>query len=197
MPYPSLSDLKSYLSEPVLETRHDASMGGSLASAVAKVEAYTDRYFGQTEEPSELDFVPSTRLRVSARDFYGSPTVSVDSDLDGTFATTLGGGEWVTGPSDQRAGYPSYEIRLVSGVFPVPVGGRPTVRVDAQWGWESTPPEVFSSVLELAAEIWKRRDAPFGIAGFDQLGAVIRVSASDVRVLSKIEYLRRFPVLVG
>lgn len=200
MAYPTLADLKGYVSEPTAETRHDATLSSALDAAIAKLEAYTDRYFGTDTNATEKLFLPISPYWTTIRDFYDTDglVVKTDDNLDGTHETTwTHGTDFILGPFDQRPGYPYYRLQAVgSKIFPHPQKGRPTLSVTAKWGWAETPNDVFETVLELAAQIWKRRDAPFGVVGFDDMGPV-QVSASDRRVLVKVDYLRRYGALVG
>jgi len=51
------------------------------------------------------------------------------------------------------------------------------VQITGTWGWPSVPPTVSQACLELATEWFKRKDAPFGIAGAGDLG-VVRIQAN-------------------
>jgi hypothetical protein len=50
------------------------------------------------------------------------------------------------------------------------------VQVIGTWGWPSVPPPVAQATLELSAEWFKRKDAPFGIAGTGDFGVARIVS---------------------
>lgn len=41
--------------------------------------------------------------------------------------------------------------------------------------------DMHRGALAIGAEQWKRREAPFGIAGFDVSGGAVRLSADDLR----------------
>jgi hypothetical protein len=51
-------------------------------------------------------------------------------------------------------------------------GLRPGVQVTAKWGWPSVPSDINMACLILAADLYKRKDAPGGILGLGDLGAV-------------------------
>jgi hypothetical protein len=52
------------------------------------------------------------------------------------------------------------------------------VRVTARWGWPTIPWPVRDATEILAGRLFKRKDAPFGIAGFADFGA-ITISRND------------------
>jgi hypothetical protein len=52
------------------------------------------------------------------------------------------------------------------------------VRVTAKWGWPTIPAPIRDATEILAGRLFKRKDAPFGIAGIGEFGD-IRISRSD------------------
>ena len=206
MAYATADQLKAYLNEPALEDRYDALFDRAINAATDKITDYCDLLFEKAnsgDAKTAKQFQGSGHGRIYIRDFYvpdgdtlSDVTVEVDWTDDGTHETTLTYlTEWIAGPSDQRAGYPYYYLEHVNGRA-WPTGARPRVQVTAAWGWAATPSLVEDVCLQMAAELFKRRDAPFGVAGFDELGAV-RISPNQKRVLANLEHLRRYPVLQG
>lgn len=51
-------------------------------------------------------------------------------------------------------------------------GQRPRVRVTAAFGWPAVPDAVTQATYQLALDIFKMKDAPFGVAGFNEYGQV-------------------------
>jgi hypothetical protein len=94
-----------------------------------------------------------------------------------------------------RPGWPYWEIRstLLSRFFPT-WQQRQSVQVTAQWGWTTIPEPVKQACLVLAAETFKLKDAPFGVAGFSDFGAVrVRDNPMVARMLTPFQ---RDPMLV-
>lgn len=58
----------------------------------------------------------------------------------------------------------------------------PTLQVTARFGWSAVPDEVTAATVLKAASLFKRKDAPFGVAGFGEFGAV-RISRLDPDVV--------------
>ncbi len=70
-------------------------------------------------------------------------------------------------------------------VFP-PSVYRKAVRVTAKWGWPVVPDAVKEATILVAVALYKRPDAPFGVAGFDQFGAVrVRDDPTVVELLAR------------
>ena len=58
------------------------------------------------------------------------------------------------------------------------------VRVTARWGWSAVPDAVNEACILRAAALYKRKEAPFAVAGFDGFGAVrLRAQDPDVSAL--------------
>jgi hypothetical protein len=49
---------------------------------------------------------------------------------------------------------------------------RRAVQITALWGWSAVPDPVKQATLIIAAEQWKLKDAPFGVAGFGEFGPI-------------------------
>lgn len=119
--------------------------------------------------------------------------VKTDDDDDGTYETTWTiDTDFVMEPLDMGvfagADTPTpYAFWMITSVgekvFPVYLR-RPGVQVTARYGWSAVPDEVFTATIILATKFFKRKDAPFGVAGFSDLGAVrIIQSDPDVKML--------------
>lgn len=76
-----------------------------------------------------------------------------------------------------------WQIRMIGGgrrLYPSCLG--PTLSVTAQHGWSAVPSEVEEACILKAASLFKRKDAPFGVAGFGEFG-VVRITRKDTDVL--------------
>jgi hypothetical protein len=104
--------------------------------------------------------------------------VKVDYGQDGTYETTLTLAtdyfwEPLSGLQEGISGTPASSIHLVAGrYFPQAWYNRPQVQVTATWGWAAVPPAVKQATLQVVGELWKRKDAPFGILGGQEFGTI-------------------------
>jgi hypothetical protein len=55
--------------------------------------------------------------------------------------------------------------------------------VTARWGWSAVPAAVKTATVLRAVNLFKRKDAPHGVAGFDGFGVVRLRQDPDVMVL--------------
>lgn len=115
----------------------------------------------------------------------------VKTGTDGkTYPTTLTSGtDFILEPrnADQFAtaafdAYAFWQIRMLGTIFPVANGAFPTLQVTAKHGWSAVPDDVAEACIIKAATLFKRKDAPFGVAGFTEFGSV-RITRSDLDVV--------------
>lgn len=128
--------------------------------------------------------------------------VKTDTNGDGTYdATWTINTDFILEPVNQAKygirGWPYESIRAVgSRQFPVASHDQPyPVQVTAKWGWAEIPEGIAQATLLMANAMYKRPDAPFGVAGFDGFGAV-RVR-SDPLYLAAIEPFTRVSRMVA
>lgn len=196
MTFPTLDELKAYVGEPTHDQRSDDILAEVLAAAVEDVQEFCQRTF--TREPVDEmtgDPVPSERtFKVTADDvrigyvliddFYTLNDLTIDGWTLGT--------DYTAGPlpTAMRPGWPYYRIessKLTTG----------TLTVTAHWGWVAVPAKVREVTLEHAAEMFKRKDAPFGVLGLDQMTGAVRISSSDTRLLDRLRRYRLHQALVA
>jgi hypothetical protein len=202
--YASLSDLKDYLTIGQAKTSQDQALASALDSATEEIERYCNRQFNLATSVSSRVFHPSTQTLIDVDDMSTAVglVVEVDSSNDGTFGTTVAASDYelypYSGVVDGQLGWPFYQIMMTStallpGEFAFRRRG--TVRVTAKWGWTAVPAPVRQACLIMAAETYRMKDAPFGVAGMDTFG-IIRVR--DNRVASnKLARYVRHALLVG
>lgn len=110
------------------------------------------------------------------------------------FPTTLTSGtQFILEPrnADQYAtasygAYAFWQIRMVGTAFPTPSCNLPTLQVTARFGWSAVPDDITEACIIKASSLFKRKDAPFGVAGFTEFGAV-RITRSDIDVLDLLK----------
>lgn len=109
--------------------------------------------------------------------------ITTDEDGDGTFEVTWSSSDYQLLTDDDTPNVnaapepePYTKVRAVgTHDFPLPTGGksrRDLLRIDGTWGWKNIPTAVEEACLILAEETFKLRDAPFGVAGFGEFGAI-------------------------
>lgn len=204
-PYATLADAKDYLEIPADVTENDAKLTAALNSVSREIEKYCNRQFNQQTTATARIYQPTAFREIDVDDFWTTTGIVLQTDPSGTgnFTNT-----WsypndyellpFNGVSSGQPGWPFNQIHSVSGLwFPiVPFRRKGTVQLTAQWGWSAVPDPVHQSALIMMALTFRLKDAPFGVAGTDQFGTVLKVT--DVPLaMSKLNPYRRFATLVG
>lgn len=181
-PYCTLPQLKAYMyasnTQQQAITTDDALLTACISTASRKIEKHCQRQFNLAVTETVKVFAPSDDPKiVEVEDFILSAGFVLKTDPGGvgTFGVT-----WV--PYDYELlplnGYvngipvPYNMIHAVSGSwFWRPVLRRyGTVQVTALWGWQAVPDEVHQACMQIALQMYKMKDAPFGTAGSGQFG---------------------------
>lgn len=175
--YATLAELKSRLGG-VSGAGEDAALTNALTSASRDIEKFCKRQFNKTTTATARVFEPISPKLALIDDFHTTTDLVIATgDGDDTFGTT-----WTTadrqleplnGIRDGESGWPYWRIRARNGqTFPASTVGGATLQVTAQWGWNAVPASVKEACLALAEETYKLKDAPFGVAGFGDMGVV-------------------------
>jgi hypothetical protein len=202
--YAVLDEFKTYMGQEA-RTANDESLQDALDTATVEVNKICNRNFWTSDTASSRIYVPQSYLRCKVDDFYTTEGLVIETDPTGTgtFPYT-----WTTtdyelrpfnGIVDQEPGWPYWKIKAVGGYwFPeclAPQVRSGVVRVTAKWGWADVPKPVKRATLIIAAETWKLKDAPLGVAGFNQFG-VLRVRQNTAAMSKLAKYVRE-PVKLG
>lgn len=195
-PYVTRAELKSYLRIDTGVTDYDSDLDDALDSATREINNHCSRQFNRDDVITST----GTQTRVytcryswlAEFDDIHTTTdlvIATDSDGDGTYGTTWSITDYqlepLNGIRDGNTGWPYFKIRAIaSKVFPV-LGGVASLQVTGHFGWTAVPADVKQACLMLAAETFKMREAPFGVAGWSEFGA-IRVR--DIPKVQKLLY---------
>lgn len=166
----------------------DEAIAGALLAADEEIENYCGRVFTDAGSASARTFrpPPATDDVLLVDDFWTTTglAVAVDADGDGVFETS-----WTLGTHYQleplNAPDVFYRIRPIGSLlWPAPTrAGRAAVQVTARWGWENVPASVTEASLIIAAKLVKMREAPFGVVGWGDFGALRVRDIPEVRTL--------------
>lgn len=181
--YATVDELKAYVSIPDDDTVDDAELAGKITAASRSIDQHTRRQFGQVEA-IELREYPIRRNGLMVVDDLTDAT-GLLVEVDGTSVVPL----YLNPRNALQRGMPYTRIFLPSGSSGV-------AQVTALWGWVAVPATIKEAALLQASRLFKRRDAPFGVAGSPDLGSEIRLLAKvdpDVAVMLE-RYVRRASV---
>lgn len=201
--YATKATLKARLS--ITDTKDDAKIDSALATASVNIEGHCGRQFNDAGVATARVYYPDTLTTVTVDDFSTTAGLVVAADYSnaGTYTTTIASGNYqlepLNGIVEGTTGWPYYKIRAIQTWYPLwytSIGDpRTSIQVTAQWGWTSVPAPVIEAALILAEEVYKLKDAPYGVAGFSQYGAV-RVKENP-KVADLLERYVRNPIQVA
>jgi hypothetical protein len=205
--YASLDDLREHLGDSGGKLP-ETLLNRALNAASRAVDNFTGRRFWQ-------DDAPSTRLFEYTGDCY-ELTLPGDAEISTTTGLSVATWEnsgyianWAvdtdfrlapydanTGASQNKAwwvlegtGTRRFDVRgTLKRFYPI--------QITARFGWSEIPPEVESATLLKAAQLFKRKDAPFGIAQFGEIAAV-RITRQDIDVVELLAPYQRDVAMVA
>jgi hypothetical protein len=198
--YCTRPQLKTYLGIAASSNDRDDLLDDAVNTASRAVESHCGRVFFDAGSATARTFAPFDRYRVWVDEFSTTSglIIKTDADDDGSFETTWASTDYelepVGGVVNGVAGWPYRMIRAVDSYqFVVGTGmaRRQTLQVTARWGWAAVPELVRQSTLQVASEVYRRKDAPFGVAQTVDFGP-LRLSSDVVRGVSAL--LERFVV---
>ena len=186
MPYATRSEFKVFVGIPDADVVDDAAIDLALEAATAQVEGFTDRTFTADATPVTRWYSASETgaLVVDPISTTTGLVVATDENGDGVAETawTLSTDYRLEPVNAELAGEPWTRIvALGTRWFPRPAY-RPGVSVTARFGWPGgvAPAPVKLATLIQASRLFKRKDAPFGVAGSVEFG-------SEMRLLNEVD----------
>lgn len=183
MAYATLPELKGFVGIPAADTADDVTLTLALDSASLQVEHYCDRKFTADATPTTRHYMAGAdtgRLDVDPIATATGLVVATDDNDDGTFETTWAAGDYRLEPLNAAASGAPWTRLVALGTRWFPrLAYRPGVAVTATFGWPGgvAPAPVKHATLIQASRLWKRKDAPFGVAGSVEFGSEVRLLA--------------------
>lgn len=177
-----LADSGTVLSTALLER--------AIGAASRAVDTYCDRRFWQDAAVTQRTYSPTNCHQTFTDDISTRTGLVIELGSDGvTFPTALASTDYTLRPpnagvvasGDTADAYAFWEIVAMNTLFTVDPY-RPTVRVTARFGWSAIPSVIEEATILKAASLFKRKDAPFGVAGFGEFG-VVRITRADADVI--------------
>jgi hypothetical protein len=178
--YASLSELKVFVTIPVADTQDDVALQLALDAATTQVDNWTDRVFTADATVTTRDYMVSQTgvLDVDPISTLTGLVVATDDNGDGTFETTWAASDYRVEPTNAVAAGVPWDRIVALGTRWFPKNTlRPTVRITAKFGWPGgvVPQAVKLATLIQASRLFKRKDAPFGVAGSVEFGSEMRL----------------------
>ena len=197
MSYITAAELAARLA--IDDSHEDAELLMAIDAACAKVDDHCGRTFAQDTAVTVRTLRAATPTRLILEPGMDISTVTglivkTDDNDDGSFETT-----WTITTDFEcessgygyngQSGWPYTQLVAVgSKTWPCWTNRR-AVQITAKFGWVAVPAPVKQATLIVAAEQWKLKDAPFGIAGFGEFGPVrVRDNPAAAALLARYRH---------
>jgi len=188
--YATVSELRSQFRDDT-EAMDDKELKRVLRAVSRGVDLHCGRRFWRDTTASTRVFRADEPGLLWVDDFYSTTDLVVETDPagNGTWSETWTVDDYQPEPlnaaamaSDGTGAFAWWQLAAV-GSRSFPSGfRRAQARVTTRWGWSAHPDQVAEATLLKAASLYKRRDAPFGVAGVGDFG-VIRIGRFDPDVI--------------
>ena len=188
--YCTKEQLKSRLQIAATDTSDDYELQLAISTVTDWITTYCGRHFYQITEART--FRPDNVWNLKIDDIVTATSLDLDYDGDGVFEVhwtentnyQLLRYDYSYNSHDQGISRPRNYLQVIGqGGVVNPIGGgwlpwlwpftrQDRVQITGVWGWPQIPPNVNSAALILAADLFKAKDAPWGVAGIGDLGMV-------------------------
>jgi hypothetical protein len=178
--YATVEELKSRLNIP--DTTDDFEITLAVQAASRSIDEICGRYFWRGTDTRT--YVPESLWRQSVDDLVSVTTLKVDQDGDGVYEQTwtsgtdyaleVAPGRYNVSSKGEAWPYTGF-IAVNSGKllpFIYPWRHLDAIQITGVFGWPAVPLAVKQAALIAAADLFKLKDAPFGVAGISDLGAL-------------------------
>ncbi|GAB3117839.1 hypothetical protein GCM10027160_29000 [Streptomyces calidiresistens] len=163
-PYASLAEMKDRFD--IVDDDDDDKLERAITAASTGVDRYCRRQFNRGAAPEEREYDPIFPGLLFVDDIHDLDGLLIDGAPLDTAAVRP---EPIGGLRDGVPGWPYWKLRSRGRTGPRWSG---PVRVTAWWGWAAVPAPVREATAIAASEIFKTKDAPFGVAGWNDFGII-------------------------
>lgn len=197
--YCSLADLGAYLRNVDANT-FAAELDNAINEASRQVDAYCGRrFFLDNTSSARTYWTDDTRVLIFD-DATTVTSIKLSTGDNGTYDYTYTVGtdytlEPLNGRGSGLEGLPYWRARFTTAVLPTNTS-TPCAQVTATWGWAAIPEPVRQACLILASEAFKLAEAPFGVAGFGEMG-VVRVGKMSPKAADMLRPYRTGDSILG
>ena len=183
--YCTVEELKSRLG--ITDTSDDFELGLAAAGASRAIDEITGRYFWRGSDTRT--YIPESISRQSLDDLVSVTSLKVDRDGDGVFEETwtqgtdyaleVAPGKYNAAAKGEQWPYTAAQVITGGKLFPFTWmwSHLDRIQVTGVFGWPAVPLNVKNAAIIAGAQIFRIKDAPFGVAGFGEFG-VVRVQSN-------------------
>lgn len=164
----------------------DTSTDSVIAPVCLATSRWIDRFCGRHffRVTDTRTYQPESLALLTTDDLVSITTLKIDNDGDGVFETTwtqntnfmlrVGDGQFNQLSFGELKPYTQVQVIGGSNWFPFlwPYTHLDRVQITGVFGWPQVPPVVAQAALIIASDWFKLKDAPWGVAGIQDVGVV-------------------------
>jgi hypothetical protein len=198
--YCGLEELKDRLG--ITDNADDSSAQMAIQAASSWINEYCGQHFYRVTETRtfrpyniwELDIDPVVSVTALNVDTTGNGTFDQPWTQNVDYQLIVAHNEYNVNAAGVPRPYRKVQVLQAGKWFPYtwPYSHLDRIQIIGTWGWPAVPPGVAQAALTLAAQWFKEKDAPFGVAGVSDFG-VVRIQSNPwvVEQLRPYIYNRR------
>ena len=192
--YCSVEELKSRLN--ITDSADDFEVTLAVDAASRSIDEVTGRYFWRGTDTRT--YVPQSIFRQDIDDLAVSTglVLKADRDGDGVFEETwvlgtdyqLEVAPWRYNPAAKGEQWPYTGFSIIGPKYiPIvwPWSHQDRLQLTGVFGWPAVPATVKQAALIAAADLFRLKDAPFGIAGFGEFAVRIQQNPRVMQLLKR------------
>jgi hypothetical protein len=185
--YATVEELKSRLG--ITDTTDDFELTLAVQAASRSIDEICGRYFWRGTDTRT--YVPESLWRQATDDLVSVTTLKVDQDGDGAYEQTwtsgtdyaleVAPGRYNVSSKGEQWPYTGFTAVNSGKLLPFiyPWRHLDAIQITGVFGWPAVPLSVKQAALIAGTDLFKMKDAPFGVAGIGDLG-VLRIKNNPV-----------------
>lgn len=188
--YATLADIKARLDITTVDATRDTILEQVVEAASRQVDGWCSRPFASGDATRQVT-ADNSGMVILPDDLHVITEIAVDRDDDRVYETI-----WPIESVDLQP-YPGpYQVIRPRSGFSFPCH-RYAIQITGTWGYgETIPPSIREATLLQAARLYKRKDAPFGVAGSAEHGQLQTITSIDPDVKELLKpYMRHWMVV--
>lgn len=182
--YCTLNEVKTLLGIPLDDDDDDDILGAAIEAACRWIEQLCgQRFWCDEDDVTRYQTAGFADVLFLDEGLVSLTSLETDQDGDGVYETRWAESDYVLRPRHAALDNKPYTfISVASGgryAFPLLEEG---VKLTGKFGYPAVPGEVKQAALLMAARLYKRKDAVFGVMGIPEAG-MLRVEGVDQDVM--------------
>lgn len=175
--YCTRADLKTALAIGTADTADDAVLDDIVNATSRMIDEYTGQFF-YTITGGTAFYQPYSYEEVDIDPLTSVTSLTVDTDGDGTYETTLVAADYILEPVNAAMfGKPYNCIELAPATtVAFPADLNKGIRIIGNFGWSAIPASVVQACIIASSHLYEARKAYLGVIGGADTGGVIRLS---------------------